>query len=167
MLNRASYFLTTLIILCMAVPIVAEAESDTAKKIRVRFSTSNEQPSQRSLAARPASAPTMEVIETRTVTRRGPRQRNPEISSQHMVVIGFDIQEREISRTVIADPRLVRAETFGPTGEVISSERIYRNNIEFPVVFSDDPRISTLRFYHPNWTGKKLDLQLIGETRLP
>ena len=151
----------------MAAPIVAKAESNTAKKIRVRFSTTNEQPSQRSLAARPAPAPRLEVIDTRTVTRRRPRQRNPEISSQHMVVIGFDIQEREISRTVIADPRLVRAETFGPTGEVMATERIYQNNIEFPVVFSDDPRITTLRFYQPNWIGKTLDLELIGETRLP
>ena len=115
----------------------------------------------------PSPSERMTVLDRRRIPGKAPRQRNVELSSQHLVVIGLDENDREITRAVVMDPRLMRSEIFSPSGEWVSSELTYRANAEFLLVFSDDPRLRKLKIYHPNWTGNKYVLELIGETQLP
>ncbi len=95
-----------------------------------------------------------------------PRQRNPELSSMQLVLIAYDTQKHEVTRVVIADPRLIRAETVGSSGQ-LETKIIYRKNVDFTVVLPDDPNIKRLKIYHPHWTGTNFILELIGETQLP
>jgi len=106
------------------------------------------------------------VIQHRRALEPPPRQRHPELSSEQLVVAAFDTQGREINRVVIADPRLVRAETVGPSGELIT-ETFYRESAEFTIGLPDDPNITMLKIYHPHWTGTEFILEPIGETQLP
>ena len=114
----------------------------------------------------PSSTERVTVLERRRISGQVSRQRNVELSSQHLVVIGLDENGREIARVVVIDPRLIRAEIFDSSGEIVSNELIYRENVEFSLVFTNDPRLRRLKFYHPNWTGTKFVLELIGETQL-
>lgn len=95
-----------------------------------------------------------------------PKQRSPELSPTQLVVVGFDAHGREIARVVIPDPRLLRTEAVGFSGEMIS-ETFYLAEVDLTVVLPDDPRIRLLKIYHPNWNGTELTLELIGETPLP
>lgn len=106
------------------------------------------------------------VIEWRQIPGPPPRQRSYELSSEQIVIIAFDAQEQEITRVVITDPRLIRAETVDTSGD-LTTKIIYRNTADFTVVLPDDPNIKELRIYHPHWTGTEFILELIGEIQLP
>ncbi|MGE5443534.1 MAG: hypothetical protein ACM3SR_02905 [Ignavibacteriales bacterium] len=65
------------------------------------------------------------------------------------------------------DPRILRAETAESSGQLTSSELLYRDDVTFSVTIPDDPSTITLRIYQPRWTGKEFALDLIGEANLP
>ena len=114
----------------------------------------------------PPPTQSVTVIEQRRATGPPPRQRNPELSSDKLVVVGIHRDGRELTRAIVKDPRLVRGETASPSGE-LTSKRMYQQVVEFSVVILDDPKISTIKIYHPRWTGSKFILDLIGEVELP
>jgi hypothetical protein len=106
------------------------------------------------------------VIKHRHITARPPKQRNPELSSDQLLVVAFDAKEKEIARIIIPDPRLIRAETFSLSGEIITSREYYRESTNFTLILPDNPSISNLKFYHPYWTGTEFILQFFGEVPL-
>jgi hypothetical protein len=125
-------------------------------------------------ATSPAGAATERQIQPRgsfaALSRQGglgslPRQRAPELSSDQLLVLAVDAQQQLKGWALITDPRILRAELPGPTGE-LSGRVIYQSNVEFVVALPDDPAISELRFYHPRWTGKEFVLDPIGAAPL-
>ncbi len=105
------------------------------------------------------------VKRSRSVTGSPVRHRHPELSSQQLVVVAVDNQGQEIARVLIPDPRVIRVEISDPSGK-LSSEIIYRTQVEFPVVIPDDPRISNFKIYQPRWTGTEFLLELIDDGKL-
>lgn len=106
------------------------------------------------------------LLERRRVPGSLPRQRNPELSSDQIVVVAVDAQGQEIGRSLILDPRVLRAERPRPTGE-LSGEVLHHANTELLIALPDDPAIRELRLYHPRWTGTVFDLDWLGTVPLP
>jgi hypothetical protein len=90
-----------------------------------------------------------------------PRQREPELSSDKVVIIARDSVGKVRDWQVLPDPRIIRAEAPGPGGE-LSGSVLYRDRADFLFTLPDDPDIERIDFYHPRWTGEKFDLDLIG-----
>jgi hypothetical protein len=106
------------------------------------------------------------ATEKRVVQEAPPRHRHQQVlSTEQLLLIAFDAKGREVARTVILDPQLIRAESSDESGN-LSSQKLYRNDVDFTVTLPDDPDIKEIKFYHPNWTGKEFTLELIGETQL-
>ncbi len=90
------------------------------------------------------------------------------LSSNHIVVIGLNEEGDELNRSVLLDPRLIRAEIFSPTtGKIIHSDQIYLEDVDFIVDLPDGAGIRKIQFFHPRWTGAEFVLDLIAETSLP
>jgi len=106
------------------------------------------------------------LIERRGVPGALPRQRNPELSSDQIVVVAVDVKGQEIDWQLIPDPRILRAEHPGPTGE-LSGEVLHHAETELLITLPDDPAIRELRLYHPRWTGTAFVLDLLGTIPLP
>jgi hypothetical protein len=90
-----------------------------------------------------------------------PRPRSLELSTDQIVVVGLDAQGKEVYRNVMLDPRILRAEGPGPTGE-LTGQVLYHARTEFLIAFPDDQEIAELRLYHPRWTGAAFALDLLA-----
>lgn len=112
--------------------------------------------------ARPVS---VDVLGETRVAGQPPRQRNPQLSRDHLVIIGVDADGVEIARVTTPDPTLVRAETVDEEGR-ISSRRLFRDSVDFSVVLPDDPKIVKLEIRRPRWTGSEFVLDLVGTDAL-
>ena len=105
------------------------------------------------------------VIQDRAVSGSPQRERNPELAADMFVVVGVDARGEEVARVTIPDPRVIRAETPEPTGE-LGSHRMMRGDVEFSVLLPDEPDIVVLRIYKPRWTGDYYVLDYYAETAL-
>jgi hypothetical protein len=142
------------------------AQAKPAQDIRVRWQGETTDsptgvPAERQSQPRGAFA----VSSRRTALGSLPRQRAPELSSSQVLVLAVDAQKQLKGWALIPDPRVLRAEFPGQGGE-LSGQVIYQSKAEFIVALPDDPEIAELRFYHPRWTGKAFDLELIEAIQL-
>jgi hypothetical protein len=137
------------------------SDFQTCKEIRVRWQSSAvPQTSTTSLEQRPSSG-SMTLMAS---TKRGdppPRERSVELSTSQILVIGLGENSELRWWRLLLDPRLVRSEAPGTTGE-ISGENYYLVKVDFVIAYPDDPGINELRFYHPLWTGKEFHLELLS-----
>jgi hypothetical protein len=147
---------------------LVEAEDTVkARVIELKLSPASLHAARDDLAALPSIDNMVMVLSQGRTQGEFPRQRNAELSSQHLVIVAVDAKGEEISRTVMLDPRVLRAETTESSGQFTSSELLYRKNVTFSVTIPDDARAFALRIQKPRWTGDKFALDLIGEAILP
>jgi len=102
--------------------------------------------------------PSVSIVEDKKRSGTLPRHRSLELSSMHIFVAAVDPTNKLRWWSIIPDPRVVRAETKSPTGE-LSADNYYVANVAFIVAFPDDPEIAQLRLYHPVWNGTDFDLK--------
>jgi hypothetical protein len=125
------------------------------------------QPSDKSPATNANGETQQQPIQPLTVmghtnrTGRLQRQRALELSEEQVLVIGVGADEAMRWWTLIADPRLRRAEMPGPDGE-LSGQSMPLSETDFAVSYPADASITELRFYHPHWTGTRFTLESIG-----
>jgi hypothetical protein len=146
--------------------IGSEVYAQTSQEVRVRWDAYVGAPSEVVPGAGeylPANVLT--VIDRRQFPGSAPRQRAPELSSDQVLVVALDAGGQQRDWALIPDPRIIRAEVPGPSGE-LSGQVLHRSTAEFTVTFSDDPGIAQLRFYHPRWTGEGFALDLLGAVPL-
>jgi hypothetical protein len=105
------------------------------------------------------------ILERRTMSGRIPRQREPELSSDRVVIVARDLNGKVIDWQVVPDPRVIRAETPGPRGE-LSGRVLYHPRADFLFTLPHDPGIARIDFYQPWWNGANFDLDLIGGVSL-
>lgn len=141
--------------------------TNTTKIIHLHLSPPTDSPISEALRKKPFKEYKVTVIEQRRIPGPPPQQRNPELSSEQLVTVALDASGQEITRIVTPDPRLIRAETADPSGKLTSSGFIYQASTDLTISLPDDSRITTLKIYHPRWTGKKFILEQIGEVQLP
>lgn len=142
------------------------ARPGASREVRLRLEPPGRQSAARSLAKGSPVSQQLRLLQVRRVSGRPPRQRNPELSPDHLVLKALDARGRELTRIIIPDPRLLRAETAGPVGE-LRMQRFYRESVDFTVALPDDPGIRVLGIYQPRWEEAGLVLDLIGEAKLP
>jgi hypothetical protein len=145
--------------------VLAPNKTKKGMKVRLLLHVSAGGLISRPLVKTPSLSHSVTVTEHRKVPEAPPRQRNPELSSQQLVIKALDSKGQEITRVDVADPRLVRTQTVEPSG-TIKCEVFYQDSVEFTVVLPDDPDITQLKIYHPHWTGTEFILEPIGETQL-
>ncbi len=171
MCNRNLLFLLFLIFLTLFVQTDLTANIETAKEIYLKLSTVTDEKTlsteEQTFEKQPSPIYQVLITEQRRIPESPPKQRDTELTSEQLVIIAFDAQEKEITKVYITDPCIIRAETADETGELLSSGLLYRKCVDFTIVLPDDPNISRLKFYHPHWTGTEFVLELIGETQLP
>lgn len=94
---------------------------------------------------------------------RGPlvRERDPQWSEEELVVVSIDAAGRETSWQKVRDPRVLRSEQPGPTGE-LQGEIYHRVETELVVVVPD-PATASLRVYETRWDGAQFMLRAIGQ----
>jgi hypothetical protein len=110
--------------------------------------------------ARPASTG-FQLLERRPVPGALPRQRNPQLSSDQLVVIGVDAAGREIDWQTVKDPRIIRAESAGADGQ-LSGQVLYRTDAEFLLTVPAGSVFTTVRLYETVWTGGQFLLRYVG-----
>ena len=136
-------------------------QPQTHRELKIRWATSAKSATE----LRPANnseeqTPSVSVVEDKKRSGTLPRQRSLELSSIHIFIAAVDATNKLRWWSIVLDPRVVRAETQTPTGE-LRGEDYYVSNVNFVVAFPDDPEISQLRFYHPVWNGTDFDLKLL------
>jgi len=104
--------------------------------------------------------PSVSVVEDNKRSGTLPRYRSLELSPAHIFIAAVDATNKLRWWSIVHDPRLVRAETPTPTGE-LRREDYYVSNVTLVVAFPDDPEIANLRFFHPVWNGTDFDLKLL------
>jgi hypothetical protein len=94
---------------------------------------------------------------------RGPlvRERDPQWSEDEIVVVAIDAAGRETSWQKVRDPRVLRSEQPGPTGE-LQGETFYRVETELVVVVPD-ASTTALRVYEIRWDGAQSVLRPLGQ----
>lgn len=88
--------------------------------------------------------------------------RHIEYSDNQLVVLGLAADGTEKARIVVADPRLVRAESH-IAGDQWESAVIYRRSVDFLVALPDDPSIAIISVLKPRWTGSEWLFDAIAE----
>jgi hypothetical protein len=93
---------------------------------------------------------------------RGPfqRERDPQLAEHELVIVATDANGRETSWQKQRDPRLLRAELPGPTGE-LSGELLYRPEVELLVVVPDSATMA-LHVYETYSDGGQFLLRSLG-----
>lgn len=136
------------------------------REVKIRWSDSTNAASNThatpSISAREQKLPpVVSLVEDKKHSGTLPRQRSLELSSTHIFIAAVDERNQLRWWSIISDPRVVRAEFPTSSGE-LRSENYYQSNFMLTVAFPDDPKITNLRFYKPNWTGSDFDLNLLA-----
>ena len=137
-------------------------ESQTYKEIRVRWQSSMTVAHKG--AANLEQRPSPGLVTLMNATKRAgtlPRERSVELSTNHILLVAIDENGELTWWRVLLDPRLVRSETAGVTGD-ISGETYYLTRVDFIIAYPDDSAIKELRFYQPLWSGKEFHLNLFS-----
>ena len=137
----------------------------TLQEIRVAWTAYAGAPQQ---MLRPADATPLNVFdlqERRRVTGVLPRERNPELSTDRLVIVGAGADGRPLFWFIAPDARVVRAEYQGPDG-VLRGEVMHRSNPELRLTFPDAASLTVVRVYEPQWNGERWTLALLGSVDL-
>ena len=136
-------------------------ETDGHKRLDVHWEI--KAPSQQLFSSEPARAPSgnFAVKEIKVLAGRLPRLRGLELSTTKLLVIGVDNNASLRWWHLMTDPRLLRAETVDSTGQ-LRAQVSYSSQTDFVVAYPDNPEITELRFYQPEWNGESFTLNSLG-----
>jgi hypothetical protein len=153
-----------------APPAVAQplglGRDQSSSEIRIRWNAATQASRTAQGLNQAANAGAFSLVEKQQSAGPMPRQRMPELSPDQILVVFMDDKGEQEDWALIQDPRILRAETPGPNGE-LRGNTIYRSNAEFLVPFSRSLRAASLKFYQPRWTGKEFSLDLLGALAIP
>jgi hypothetical protein len=153
-------FAAGLLLESLALPVVASGQ--TIQEVRVQWTTSPPLPPGTSAERRNQTVSHLfSILDQQKMSGRLPRQREPELSSDKVVIVARAAGGKIIDWQVVADPRIIRAEAPVPGGE-LDGRVLYRDRADFLFTLPDDPDIERIDFYQPRWTGRQFDLDLIG-----
>jgi hypothetical protein len=114
--------------------------------------------------SRPVAAD-FRILVRRPVPGTLPRERDPQLASDQLVVVAVDTGDREIDWQIIRDPRVLRTEGPGPDGRLTGAV-LHRAEVEFLITLPGAVTISEIRLYEPVWTGVDFILQPIASIAL-
>jgi len=137
--------------------------TNRVRELRIRWTgATTAQP-----AGQPATgAPAMVVIADDRTSGSVRRERNPQLSSDQLVVVQRSSDGRALDWVMVPDPRIVRAEVPGADGR-LTGRTVLRDNTELLLTLTQLPATVSLSVYQPRWTGVEFLLDLVGEVALP
>jgi hypothetical protein len=143
-------------------PVAAVADSATATELTIRWvagASANNDP----VPAQDLSPVNQfELMSRRSVSTNFVRERAPELARERLVIVAIDASGREVAWQQVLDPRIVRAELPGPTGE-LRGQTLYRPVADLVVAFPDSLSVAALRVYEVRWNGSEFVLDPLGE----
>jgi len=139
---------------------VVQPETAQTRELRVQWTASSAVSGD---AAQTANSFTL--LQQRLTAGALRRERNPEVSVNHLVIVTQDSTGRDVDWRVVPNPRIVRAETPGPDGK-LTGQVVDPGPVEMLLAVPDIPGAALLRIYKPIWNGKEYDLQPLGQVAL-
>lgn len=150
------------ILLCACV--LAEDDDASARKVTVSLTTGSPAavpgPKDDSGIATPQFVKAREempveaaVVGVEILSEKVRRPRRIEYSGDHIVIVGLADDSSERTRTVMTDPRLIRAEAFSGESD-LPSNRLYRPTVDFSVAL-DDSAVVKIQILKPRWNGSE------------
>lgn len=94
-----------------------------------------------------------------------PRQRSKELSEQQLVGVAYDERGREIFRTAVLDPRLLRLETTDAQGRLHNRGRRFVERAQLELALP--ARTRSLQLLKPRWNGRNHELDELARVELP
>jgi hypothetical protein len=146
--------------------VVRPATAQTVQEVRIRWDAYAGAPDPLVVPGTYPATNLFTLLERRQIAGELRQRRDRDPSGDQIVVSALDVHGQEIDRYLIRDPRLLRAEAPGPTGE-LSGVLLHRANTEIWLVIAADPAIAELRFLQPRWTGTQFVFDLLGSVHLP
>ena len=160
---RYNILLATTLVVGMATASISGQSPRGVQQVRVQWTTPAD-------GAPPPAPGAQSVNPLRLLERRSaggslPRQRNPQVSADQILVQAVNASGVIVDSQLIPDPRLVRAESPRPTGE-LSGEVLHRVDPDFLITLPDVADLVELRLFHPRWTGTEFAFDPIGSVSL-
>ena len=111
----------------------------------------------------PSADPTqgLTLVTRRIATGPAPQLRGLRLATNRLFVAAVDAGNALRSWTVVADPRIIRAESFGLDG-AIQGEDLYRPDADLFVTIPNDAAVAALRVYQTVWDGQAFHLTPLG-----
>ena len=134
--------------------------SDSSQEFHLRWTTGGEDPLSPSPLANPSTGGLM-VVTTRVTAGPAPQLRSLRLATNRLFVAAVDAKNALRSWTVVPDPRIIRAESFGPDG-VIEGQTLYRPDADLFVTIPGDDTIVGIHVYQPLWDGQAFHLTPLG-----
>ena len=153
-------------------PRIDSPLQEALRKTGLRISVSPERPrSSRELrlglqsAAGAERSPVARVIQRIERNDPPPRQRSPELSSDHLVIAVLDAQETVRHLQIVIDPRLVRGEFPDAAGN-LQKTVIYRSDVELSVSIPGGIEAAEVRILSPSWESGELKLAPLASLKM-
>jgi hypothetical protein len=140
---------------------VAHGTGGESQRVQIQWFVENR-------AETTAAAPPLRearVLERRRGLGALPFERDPQLSTDHLVVVSIDKVGRELDWRTVSDPRLIRAEVPDATGQ-LHGQTLTRRQADLLVDIPDDPDITGLRVYEVQWAGGEFILKLVATASL-
>jgi len=135
-------------------------DSNTYRELRVRLQSSGTA-SEHGLL-KEAGPGVVSLLAAEKKNGKLPRDRVLDLSPNQVLLIAVDASGKLRWWRLFLDPRLVRAEVPDASGQLNNQEH-YLNTVDFVIDYPSEVGISEVRLYHPLWTGKEFQLELIGK----
>ena len=134
--------------------------SDSSQEFHLRWTTGDEAPLSPSPLANP-SAGGLTVVTIRVTAGPAPQLRSLRLATNRLLVATVDAGNALRSWTIVPDPRIIRAESFGPDG-AIKGQTLYRPDADLFVTIPCDDAIVGIHVYQPLWDGQAFHLTPLG-----
>jgi hypothetical protein len=150
-------------VIAVGVAVVSvRGQSQSVLQVRVRWTTAA--PAVAPAPGLPQPSP-LRLLERQRTGDSLPRQRNPQLSSDQLVVQALNARGDVVDAQLIPDPRLMRVEGTGPSGD-LEGVVLQRVDPDFLITLPDSADLVQLRLFQPRWTGTEFTLEPIGSVDL-
>ena len=133
--------------------------SDSSQEFHLRWTTGDEASLGPSPLANPQAGLT--IVTIRVTAGPAPQLRSLRLATNRLFAAAVDAENALRSWTIVPDPRVIRAESFGPDG-VIEGQTLYRPDADLFVTIPGDDTVVGLRVYQPRWDGQAFHLTPLG-----
>lgn len=141
----------------------AAAINNRVRELRIRWTAA---PTPSSTGGESTAVPSLAVVGERTIAGSIRRQRDPQLTTNDLVIVQRRADGRAVDWTIIPNPRVVRAEVPGADGR-LTGRTVLRDDVELMVIVTPATAAVSVSIYQPRWTGTEHLLDLIGEVALP
>jgi hypothetical protein len=114
----------------------------------------------------PSAARTFALAGERRLPGRIRRERNPQLSSDRLVVVVRDGEARELTWQIVLNPWMVRLETPDASG-LLSGRTFETRDQPWTLAVPDLVEARSITIYEPRWTGSEYELDPIGHFQVP